>query len=78
MYSFFSGVNDFMIDFTVHKVKDNSEVTGIIDLRTRVYGKIMIVSAGGFPVALDLDVHLVEVTADDNTPGDEVSLITNG
>ena len=77
MCSSFSGVNDFMIDFTVHK-DDNSEVTGIIDLRTPVYGKIAIVSAGGFPVALDLDVHLEKVTADDNTPGDEFSLITDG
>ena len=80
MCSSFSGVSDFIIAFTVHKADvNNDEVVGVIDLRTLVYGKIAIVSAGGFPLDLDLDVHLVKVTADqDNSPGGELSLITDG
>ena len=71
---------DFLIHFTVHKADDDSEVTGIdiLDLRTEVYGKIEIVGSNNFPQ--NLDVHLREVTADnDNVAGgDEFSLITDG
>ena len=72
---------DFLIDFTLHKADDDSEVTAIdiLDLRTQVYGKIEIVGSNSFPQ--NLDVHLRKVTADtDNVAGgdDEFSLITNG
>ena len=78
MHSSFSGLDDFMIEFTVHKADDNSEVSGIIDLRTKVYGKIVITGANSFPQGLD--VHLREVTADTDTTagGDEFALISKG
>ena len=76
---FFSAVgNDFIIQFTVHRAADDVEVTSIIDLITLVYGKVMITDDSGIPQ--NLDVHLVEVTADtDVSPGGyEFALIEDG
>ena len=77
--SSFSDTAEFVITFTVHLSRDNSEVDSIIDLRTPVYGKVMITDDAGVPEYLD--VHLRQVVADtDNTTGgdDEYLLIENG
>lgn len=75
MCSSSSGVADFVILFKVYDAADN-EVTSIIDLRTPVYGKLSIDGAD-FPQGLD--IHLREVTADnDDTAGGEFTLIRDG
>ena len=79
MCSSCSGVgDDFVIEFTVHLVSDNTEVTSVIDLGTLVYGKIEITDDSGIPQ--DLDIHSREVTADtdDSLGGDEFALIEDG
>ena len=76
---FFSAVGDeFYFLFTVIDVSTGVAATSPIDLSTPVYGKIEITDQQGIPQ--NLDVHLLEVTADnDNTPGDaEFPLITDG
>ena len=77
-FSFSALGNDFAIDFTVHLYDDDSEVTSIIDLKTQVYGKVMITDNSGIPQNLNL--HFREVTADtDDSPGDdEFPLIIDG
>ena len=79
MCSSFSAVGtDFVIAFTVHTL-DANEVTSatVIDLSTDVYGLIEITDPSGIPQ--NLDVHLVEVTADnDNVDGGEVTLVEDG
>ena len=79
MCSSFSAVGtDFVIAFTVHTL-DTTEITSatVIDLSTEVYGLIEITDPSGIPQ--NLDVHLVEVTADnDNLAGGEFTLVENG
>lgn len=77
--SSFSGIQDFVIELTVHRASDDLEVTGVLDLSTAVYGKVEITDTAG--ISLGLDVHLRSVVADsDNTPGggNEFDLITDG
>ena len=77
--SSFSGIQDFVIELTVHRASDDLEVTGVLDLSTAVYGKVEITNTAG--ISLGLDVHLRSVVADsDNTPGggNEFDLITDG
>ena len=76
MCSSFSGLGDeFAIGFTVIDVSTTFAVISPIDLSTPVYGKIEITNPSGIPQ--DLDVHLVEVTAN-NGNGDEFTLIEYG
>lgn len=77
--SSFSGIQDFVIELTVHRASDDLEVTGVLDLSTAVYGKVEITNTAG--ISQGLDVHLRSVVADsDNTPGggNEFDLITDG
>ena len=79
MCSSFSAVgNEFIIDFIVIDLSTGFPVTSPVDLNTPVTGFIGITDQSGIPQ--NLDVHLLEVTADnDNTPGDaEFPLITDG
>ena len=75
MCSSFSAVgDDFVIEFTVHLFSDGSQVTSVIDLKSQVYGKVMITDFSGIPQNLDL--HFREVTADtDNSPGGDEFII---
>ena len=75
---FFSAVGDeFYFLFTVIDVSTGVAATSPIDLSTPVYGKIEITDQQGIPQ--NLDVHLVEVTADDdNYAGGEVTLVEDG
>ena len=75
---FFSAVGDeFYFLFTVIDVSTGVAATSPIDLSTPVYGKIEITDDSGIPQ--NLDVHLVEVTADnDNVDGGEVTLVEDG
>ena len=75
----FLGVgDDFTIEFTVHFVSTDFEVTSTIDLGTDVYGQLEITDDSGIPQ--NLDVHLREVTADTDgsAGGDEFPLIEDG
>ena len=77
--SSFSGIQDFVIELTVHRASDDLEVTGVLDLSTAVYGKVEITNTAG--ISQGLDVHLLEVDADsDNIRGgsDEIYLVTYG
>ena len=75
---FFSAVGDeFYFLFTVIDVSTGVAATSPIDLSTPVYGLIEITDDSGIPQ--NLDVHLVEVTADnDNVDGGEVTLVEDG
>ena len=77
-FSFSAVGDDFTIEFTVHFVSTDFEVTSTIDLSSYVYGKIEITDASGIPQ--NLDVHLREVTADTDgsAGGDEFPLIEDG
>ena len=77
-FSFSDVGAEFVIEFTVHTVTPDTDVTSVIDLSTPVYGKIEITDDSG--ISQNLDVHLEEVTTDtDNTTGgDEFILIENG
>ena len=73
----FSAIGDeFVIEFTVIDVSTGVAVASPIDLSTPVYGKIEITNPSGIPQ--DLDVHLVEVTADNGNVVDEFTLIEYG
>ena len=79
MCSSFSAVGDeFVIDFTVIDVSTGVAATSPIDLSTLVFGKIEITDQQGIPQ--NLDVHLLEVTADNDNlaGGEEFTLIENG
>lgn len=79
--SSFSGIQDFVIELSLFRISDGSEVqvSEVLDLSTAVYGKVEITDTAG--ISLGLDVHLRSVVADsDNTPGggNEFDLITDG
>ena len=79
MCSSFSAFGDeFTIEFTVINIETKSAVAPRIDLSTPVYGLIEITDDSGIPQ--NLDVHLVEVTADNDNlaGGEEFTLIERG
>jgi len=79
MCASFSGSKDFVIQLTVHLKAGDSQVSGVLDLSTDVYGKVAITDSVGVPQ--NLDVHLRKVIADsDKNPGgrDELALISDG
>ena len=79
MSSSFSAFGDeFTIEFTVIDISTGSAVASPIDLSTPVYGLIEITDDSGIPQ--NLDVHLVEVTADNDNlaGGEEFTLIERG
>ena len=79
MCSSFSAFGDeFTIEFTVIDISTGSAVASPIDLSTPVYGLIEITDDSGIPQ--NLDVHLVEVTADNDNlaGGEEFTLIERG
>ena len=79
MCSSFSAVGDeFYFLFTVIDVSTGVAATSPIDLSTPVYGLIEITDDSGIPQ--NLDVHLVEVTADNDNlaGGEEFTLIERG
>ena len=79
MCASFSGYGEFVIQLTVHLTADDSQVSGVLDLSTDVYGKVAITDSVGVPQ--NLDVHLRKVVASrDNTfrASDQLDLISDG
>lgn len=75
----FSGYGEFVIQLTVHLTAGDSQVSGVLDLSTDVYGKVAITDSVGVPQ--NLDVHLRKVVASrDNTfrASDQLDLISDG
>ncbi|KAL9952423.1 hypothetical protein ACROYT_G039677 [Oculina patagonica] len=72
-----SAGGNLLIAFTLHLQSDNSELAGIIDLSTPIYGKVVIEADPAFP---DLDVHLqlVQASSDSANSVNQILLIQDG
>ena len=77
MRSSFSAVDDFIVTFTFHEAGKTAALTGVLDLRKPVYGKIRLTGGSGdFPNGLDPHLRMVSVGTDNRA--DKLTLITDG